>query len=710
MAWPTAIHSKKVDEAMQLAQQKNILIVSSAGNDGTTANVYPCVYENVVCVGSQGPDGALSHFSNYGSMVDVLAPGTAILSTWPLTKSPVTFAGQVGYEFRNGTSMSAPFVTGALAELLSRGYSANEAKNRIILGSRETSRQRWFSSDIVGTYTHDVSTEARNIRFGNLDLTRALGLQASPAILPLQKSTIDVEWDGDAREIIVPIEWKNRWIASGQVEIVVNGQSFHFAAVPSQASVVTPVRLSLGKNPESVLHLNAAVHTKDFNKEQIEITLQLIRPLKSTQIPKEALTQNITGIQVKDFTDVRSVSTHDQNLRSDLILARSNATGVELALIQGNRYFASAEINDFKMDQFLKFYRLADQSYVAIFTKPDPKVTRPDFFIQYFDAQFKFLHETVLGTETTVLPETFQWMPLHGGFTPIFISLGFTPPLDLPAYDPWNPKFEDIKTFRLYYLDGKDLRIVPMTSIQYPLQILTDGRILISEGNSYFQKYKLLKLREGRIMGSEELSLAQYRMLIGLETGIPVLDLKGTASTTTAMQGASSPGNLRVTAIGESPFDQVLARATILDALMSVSGIFSDLSHQYYFVQTHYDLVFYTSGSDRTLSTSLNRYSYIPSMNFSRSFYPAVVRDENGNGLPGMYIPASIANGNTSEVIVASPAQQKLYRPAKFHFQVQDADCSALGNLIPARAGETAKQVFVCGNTIIQVPLQISRE
>ncbi|NDG85421.1 MAG: hypothetical protein EBX52_10365 [Proteobacteria bacterium] len=135
LAWPETIHSESVDRAMARAAAAHLIVVSSAGNDSTLARVYPCVYENVICVGAHGPDGAFTHFSNHGPMVDLLAPGISILSTWPMGKAPVTFAGGVGYEFRNGTSMAAPFVTGAVAELLARGIPPEEVRSRLLLGT-----------------------------------------------------------------------------------------------------------------------------------------------------------------------------------------------------------------------------------------------------------------------------------------------------------------------------------------------------------------------------------------------------------------------------------------------------------------------------------------------------------------------------------------------------------------------------------------------
>ena len=69
----------------------NTLFVFAAGNENNNNNAnpqYPCGYPqaNVVCVAATDPDDARASFSNYGaSAVDLAAPGTSILSTYPFT-------------------------------------------------------------------------------------------------------------------------------------------------------------------------------------------------------------------------------------------------------------------------------------------------------------------------------------------------------------------------------------------------------------------------------------------------------------------------------------------------------------------------------------------------------------------------------------------------------------------------------------------------
>jgi hypothetical protein len=99
-----------------LGEKYDALIVMSAGNDGsyssscspsycTTAG-FPAAYDlpNILSVGSTNQYGYDSYFSNFGSGVDVTAPGSSILSSYATNND--------SYIFAPGTSMAAPLVAG----------------------------------------------------------------------------------------------------------------------------------------------------------------------------------------------------------------------------------------------------------------------------------------------------------------------------------------------------------------------------------------------------------------------------------------------------------------------------------------------------------------------------------------------------------------------------------------------------------------------
>ncbi|MBA3487049.1 MAG: S8 family serine peptidase [Lysobacter sp.] len=99
--------------AIDSAVKRGTSVVVAAGNSGLdVANTNPGNCANVIAVGATDQSGARASFSNWGSGVDISAPGVGIVST---TNSGTTFAGSETFGTKSGTSMSAPHVAGVIA-------------------------------------------------------------------------------------------------------------------------------------------------------------------------------------------------------------------------------------------------------------------------------------------------------------------------------------------------------------------------------------------------------------------------------------------------------------------------------------------------------------------------------------------------------------------------------------------------------------------
>jgi subtilisin family serine protease/subtilase family serine protease len=133
-------YSQSLNDAVQAAWNAGIVIIAGAGNDGNTNLFYPAAFDHVISVGAFDANGQRASFSNYGSWVDVSAPGDVIISTYPMSTCDVsTTPGAVGcYTWLSGTSMATPHVSGAAALIWSRGdVTSNQQVVDILLNSAD---------------------------------------------------------------------------------------------------------------------------------------------------------------------------------------------------------------------------------------------------------------------------------------------------------------------------------------------------------------------------------------------------------------------------------------------------------------------------------------------------------------------------------------------------------------------------------------------
>ncbi|KAI0809948.1 peptidase S8/S53 domain-containing protein [Xylaria sp. FL0064] len=104
-------YSAAFNNAVNSAYSSGILSVIAAGNDGVdAANTSPASAANAITVCAIDSNWAFAYFSNYGSVVDICAPGVNVLSSW--------IGSNTATNTISGTSMATPHVAGLALYLM----------------------------------------------------------------------------------------------------------------------------------------------------------------------------------------------------------------------------------------------------------------------------------------------------------------------------------------------------------------------------------------------------------------------------------------------------------------------------------------------------------------------------------------------------------------------------------------------------------------
>ena len=122
--------SSALDTSVNNLANSGVPIAVAAGNSNADAcNTSPARAANAITVGATTTSDARASFSNFGTCLDIFAPGNAILSSW--------FSSDTATATLSGTSMASPHVAGvaALYKQFSPGASATTTRNAIVNGS-----------------------------------------------------------------------------------------------------------------------------------------------------------------------------------------------------------------------------------------------------------------------------------------------------------------------------------------------------------------------------------------------------------------------------------------------------------------------------------------------------------------------------------------------------------------------------------------------
>jgi subtilisin family serine protease len=141
------------------AWNRGCILVACAGNFATNTPYFPAAYNNVYSVAAVDNANVKAPYSNFGSWVDIAAPGTTIQSTVPYLGTPL-------YQSLSGTSMSTPLVAGLAGLILS--YAPNMTRTNVL---------NCISSSATNIYTlsgNSAFASGNQLGAGRIDAYNAL--------------------------------------------------------------------------------------------------------------------------------------------------------------------------------------------------------------------------------------------------------------------------------------------------------------------------------------------------------------------------------------------------------------------------------------------------------------------------------------------------------------------------------------------------------
>lgn len=497
MGWPESSDSLYLRKVIAEAQKRGILIVAAAGNDSTRALLRPCAYPGVICVGAHGPDGSFSHFSNYGSGVDLAAPGTNILSTWPMSRRPVRFRSSNGYEYLNGTSQASPFVAGAVAELLSQGIPAKEIRARLISGSRKMQEKL----PLLEGSAEDLNPERRQEVFGKierkwilsglLDLGQALAIKAHELILPHSKEKTVIKWDGKSKDLSYEVQLENIWSGVSEDEVTLTAQ-----ILKPHPEAVRPVLAGLALSKK-----NAVWGQQELRNLRIDLLIQDDAPARSkipadfdlaltiqtprykqtvvlelgvvVQVDPKNIKETWTQIPILKMPAMRtSLIPIDENLdgknETDYLAVGIQGTDQIYHLIKYDvgqkqlevRGSFKARLGDdqknardqYLVRQDLNFDGISDYVVGLYIDNSDEGKPSPARFY-FLDSQFKPMGQITYDSKLAPMPTRVFWHRFDNQKRPAWVGSGKDPGKKPSLRDDWeNPEAKEKSKIRFYYL------------------------------------------------------------------------------------------------------------------------------------------------------------------------------------------------------------------------------------------------------------------
>jgi len=219
--------SQAEQDIVNLVRAENVIIIAAAGNENTSAPSYPAAYDGVVSVSAVGPEKELAPYSNFGTTIDVAAPGgdlskdinnnsigDGVLSTSGDDSSQGDSIQNV-YSYYQGTSMACPHMAGVVALMKSINPTMTpQLLDELLIGGfitedlDPTGKDDSFGFGLIDAYKAVLAAEdpsqipsilvidPRSVNFGNSTSDKILTVSNSNEnnTLTIQTITDNADW------------------------------------------------------------------------------------------------------------------------------------------------------------------------------------------------------------------------------------------------------------------------------------------------------------------------------------------------------------------------------------------------------------------------------------------------------------------------------------------------------------------------------------
>ena len=194
-------HYKYIEQCITYAHQKGVTVVVAAGNECTnTRYICPAHMSSPIVVGAINSNGKRAGFSNYGSSLDISAPGVNIRSCW--------LNGR--YATASGTSMAAPHITAVAAMYRIMNPTANASRTQ----------------NMVRCYAWDLGAKGTDKYYGRGVPRMAGAITPSKVTLPRTQLTMQIKKSVTLKASIIPYyagKKKLTWTSSNSKVATVSG-------------------------------------------------------------------------------------------------------------------------------------------------------------------------------------------------------------------------------------------------------------------------------------------------------------------------------------------------------------------------------------------------------------------------------------------------------------------------------------------------------